>query len=146
MTRADGFWASIGWLAAAALLQACQKAPAAPEPIRPAEDTCAFCRMQIAQTKFAAEILNADGDAVKFDDIGCFRAYRAAHPETRSAEAWVIDSETGAWLRAADAKYLLDAPDRTPMGFGIVAYASEVRARSHGSRVVGFDEMLAAGK
>jgi copper chaperone NosL len=130
----------------AAIGQGCRPGPAVPEPIRPAEDTCASCRMQVSQLRYAAEIVTPDGEALKFDDVGCFRAYRTAHPELRDAPAWVVDSETGGWLKARSAAYLLDAPDRTPMGFGIVAFSSAERAKIRGSRVATFDEMMAAGQ
>ena len=116
-----------------------------PDAIRPDEDTCAFCRMQVSQPQFAAQILRPEGERLKFDDIGCFRAALRANPNLAGAPAWVMDYSTRQWLSVLEATYVLDGKEPTPMGSHILAFSSSELARRHGQRVTTFQEMLADG-
>jgi copper chaperone NosL len=42
---------------------------------------------------------------------------------------WVVDYETGGWVRASDAWFVRSNEIRSPMGFGIAAFSSETEAR-----------------
>ena len=42
------------------------------EPVHSStEDMCSFCRMAISEHRYAAQFLDSEGQAFKFDDIGC---------------------------------------------------------------------------
>jgi copper chaperone NosL len=70
ITPLDGIWLRIAAIFCALSLAACGNA--ASEPVDLAEeDMCAFCKMAISERRYAAEFLNRDGDAFKFDDVGC---------------------------------------------------------------------------
>src|SRR5262245_51549226 len=38
-------------------------------------DLCHYCKMAISEQRYSAEVLDADGEASKFDEIGCMRNY-----------------------------------------------------------------------
>ena len=132
-------------LLGALALAGCVAGDTGPDAIRPDEDTCAFCRMQVSQPQFAAQVLSPDGEHLKYDDIGCFRNALRANPKLAGAPAWVMDFSTRQWLRAADATYLLDGKEPTPMGWHILAFSTSELARRHGQRTATFQEMLAGG-
>ena len=101
-----------------AFLAGCGGAAEGPPRIRYGRDTCAECRMIIADERFAAAA-REDGRALKFDDIGCLFAYRKSHP---AAEAgWVRDSSSGRWIESAAAQFVVRKDLATPMVYGITA-------------------------
>ncbi len=118
-------------LLAALVATACGGRGDGPDPIRPAEDACAACRMQIVQERFAGEIRAPDGQFLKFDDLGCMLGRLRAEPALGRAPAWVVDFETGKWIEARSAAFALSQV-RTPMGSGLLALESEERARARG--------------
>lgn len=126
---------------------ACNSGAPKPDAIRPDEDSCASCRMQISERRFATEVLTAEGQYLKFDDLGCFRSYLQNKPELRAESMWVTSYETGLWMDARSAAYLLDSGERTPMGSGIVAIAlPSTKPVPAGARRVSFEEMMNAGR
>ena len=50
------------------LISSCSSGP---EPLYYKKDSCAFCKMQLIDTKFGAELITEKGKIYKFDDIGC---------------------------------------------------------------------------
>ena len=102
-------------------------------------DMCSFCRMAISDKRFAAEIVNADESVLKFDDIGCMLRYRSSHVSAvEPAAVYVADSRSRNWLKAENAHFIRSATIKTPMGSGIVAFAS---AESAGEGAVSFSEL-----
>jgi hypothetical protein len=85
-----------------------------------------------------------------FDDIGCMLDYESEHAGVRVVGAFVHDYETRAWTGAAEAWFVIAAPDRlaTPMGSGVVAFrtreAAERRATDCGGVVIAFERLDAA--
>lgn len=63
---------------------ACREAEIKPVNIA-AEDVCTHCKMALSEKQFAAEFITSDGEAVKFDDIGCLLDYRKEKPDTKIA-------------------------------------------------------------
>ena len=51
-------------------LAGCQKSATESVAIAP-EDMCRYCKMAISEKRYAAEFIDRDGGAFKFDDIGC---------------------------------------------------------------------------
>lgn len=116
-----------------------------PEAIAWGQDTCAHCRMLISEPGYAGELRDRHGVLFKYDDVGCLvGAIATAHAEV--PEAWVEDHEGGGLVPLLTA-HLVRAPGaQTPMGHGVVAFASEAAARAfaaaHAGRVVGVEELL----
>lgn len=132
------FLIALGITLAAAPLAACGRPtdPNAPPTIRYGEDVCVACGMIISDPAFASAYRTTSGDVRLFDDLGEMIAY---HRQRREAVAvfFVHDYDARVWLRAEDAFYVSSRSLRTPMGFGVVALASEPAARALVDRVGG---------
>lgn len=129
----------------AAFSVSCQKAYIEPIAIA-AEDMCSFCKMAISEKKYAAELITNDGDAFKFDDIGCMVEHIKGDKRTEVAAYFVTDFESRVWITAEGAHYVKSVKLKTPMGGGVIAFKNETRAREsaltfHGS-LLRFDEVI----
>lgn len=114
-----------GWL-----LSSCGSEPDISQPpeIRYGEDTCERCFMIINEARYAAAYVTSDGKSHLFDDIGGMLAHFEEMADD-VAVFWVHDFETEEWLKADDA-FFVESGHITPMGYGIVAFAEEDRAKS----------------
>lgn len=131
------------------LLAACgvQTDELQPPEIAYGYDLCEACGMLIDQPQLAAATLGTDGTVRKYDEIGDMIQYHAEHP-TAQARAWFVhDYDTEAWLRAEDAFFVFSESTHTPMGHGLVAFATEAAgtayAAEHGAQLLSFDEARA---
>jgi len=106
------------------LVAAC--AAGGPDAILYGVDACAFCKMQIAEQRFAAEVVTKHGKAVKFDSIECLLAYlHAAKANEQPESVWVSDFRNpGRLLDASQARFIDLGPQRAPMGRGWAAVAT----------------------
>ena len=130
-------------LAALLCVTGCGEPATGPVPIAFGEDGCDGCRMIISEAPSAAQARFADGRVEKFDDIGCLATRLAAGPEP--LEAWVTDAATAKWIDARTAHYVRSPGLKTPMGWGLAAFAAradaEALAGKSGARVMGFEEL-----
>jgi copper chaperone NosL len=101
------------------------------------QDVCDRCNMIINEEKFAAAYWTEDGEARRFDDIGGMLAYTSEKNDV-VASYWVHDFDTGEWVRAEGAYYVLDSNLMTPMGFGIAAFAEKDQAEAMTDGLEGF--------
>jgi len=112
-----------------------------------ANDMCSFCRMSISERRYAAELLDADGQAFKFDDIGCMANFLRQKKNSAEIRAtFVMDFEHSQWIKAENAFYVRAAGFQTPMNGGIVAFANRSSAddavtKYHGT-LQRFDEVV----
>jgi len=92
--------------------------------IRYGQERCAFCGMSIDDPRFAAAWRTAEGSERHFDDIGCLvNAYRRDHPESPGAH-YVHDLNDESWLEAPTATFVVSPGIKTPMSYGVAAFAS----------------------
>jgi copper chaperone NosL len=100
--------------------------PGRPEAIAYDVDACAYCRMLIADGRFAAAIVTVRGRTVKFDSIECLVDYfRQASSAHDVASVWVSDiRHPGVLIDATTARFINLGRGRTPMGRGWAAVAS----------------------
>ena len=110
------------------------------------QDVCERCGMIISEEKFAAAYWTAAGEAHRFDDIGGMLAYNTTETQ-EVASYWVHDFDSGEWIRAEDAHYILAADLMTPMGFGIAAFSGmeQAQAFAYGGetvKILSFAELL----
>jgi len=118
-----------------------------PPQIRLGRDECAACGMIISDDRCSSALLvEREGrrEHVLFDDLGCMLDQeRENGVRDRVVQAFVHDYGTGAWSAADSAVFIFGAGDavRTPMGSGIVAFATQERAeaeqRRSGGEVMG---------
>jgi hypothetical protein len=79
--------------------------------------------MIISDERFAAALVTATGDALKFDDIGCMIEHEAAQGRPDVAY-WVRNFQGQGWLNARDATFLHSTNVASPMGHGLAALPS----------------------
>lgn len=102
--------------------------------------------MAISEKRYAAELLEPDGAAVKFDNIDCMIRYASARGLKDRAAAWyVMDSEGREWLDARRALLVRSASLPGPMGGGTLAVKDPAKAQQLAQRfsgtVVHFDAL-----
>ena len=133
-------------LLAITVYSSCSNKPGTPEPpnLRPGEDACDECRMIINEKRFAAAYVTEDGDAKRFDDIGCMLLYKnKMSPE--GATYWVNNFTNSVWLNADDALFVMSKEINTPMAYGIIAVTGKKEAgsitKSFKAKVLNFKEL-----
>ena len=131
------------------LLAGCGQAVNTDEPpqIVYGQDICDRCGMIINEEAFAAAYWTTGGEARRFDDIGGMMAHLVEKAED-VASFWVHDYADGAWIRAETATFVLDQNLKTPMGFGIAAFADAAQAQAlaagqEGAELLSFAELQA---
>jgi copper chaperone NosL len=85
--------------------------------------------MMIDDFRYAGEIIEIR-KVHKFDDIGCMLAYAQAEdlgPE--KANFWVMDFDSATWIKGKEASFVLSPDVHTPMGYGIIAFKDEIKAK-----------------
>jgi copper chaperone NosL len=126
----------MAWPIAVGLLVGCQPTGAnRPPTVRFGEEACAECRMIISDERFAAAVVTATGEALKFDDIGCLIEHEADQAPPDLAY-WVRDFRSREWLNAREATFVHSENITSPMGFGLAALtAGEVSDAPAGRRL-----------
>jgi copper chaperone NosL len=129
----------------AILLGGCEKPdPSQPPNVRFGQEACANCRMIITDERFAAAIVDAGGEVLKFDDIGCLVQSEAEHPRP-AVVYWVRGFEGRSWLRAREATFVYSARITSPMNHGLAAVsdgqAAGQLANEPANRTMPFSEL-----
>lgn len=131
----------------ALLLIACTPEP---EPIRFGEEQGAFCKMTIADARFAAELVTRTSKVYKFDSIECLAGYYLAHPELHDQvhSLWVAGFQAPETWHAVDEAFFLRSPTlRSPMGANLTAFAPpmtpEAALNAFGGEILTWDDVLA---
>jgi copper chaperone NosL len=109
-----------------ALLAGCSgDKPLDPPDIRFGQDTCAECGMIVSDERFAGAIVYRRDREVQhalFDDVGEMLTFTPPHAE--ASRWWVRDAQTRAWVDADAAHFVVESRTHTPMGTGVLAFAS----------------------
>lgn len=100
----------------------CGKQVAAPVEINEEVDKCQVCNMQVVNNPSATEIILKNGQALKFDDIGCMNEWKKQHPTEEVDVKYVRDYYTKQWVTEEDATYAYDPTYQTPMAYGIFSF------------------------
>ncbi len=111
-----------------ALVAGCEaELPDGPPTIRLGLDECVHCGMIISdQRSAAASIVVNDGKrrALLFDDIGDLLDYHELHKDLAIHARYVSDYRTRQWIEFGAAFYVHAPGTQTPMGSGLLAFAS----------------------
>ncbi len=102
--------------------------PGTPPVLRYGQERCAYCTMSIDDARFASAWRTPGRTERHFDDIGCMvNAYRreSLPPETR---LWVHDYTNEDWLDANEATFVVAPTIKTPMAYGVAAFATAAEA------------------
>jgi copper chaperone NosL len=112
-----------------ALLANCQGETGEPVALEP-QDMCDYCKMAISEKRYAAEVIDNEGRAFKFDDISCLANFTNGRKNTTKVVAhFVMDFDERQWIKAEDAYYVRSTELTTPMNGNIIAFRSESQAR-----------------
>lgn len=126
----------------AMLLAACRQGELRPVDLLP-EDMCSHCKMAISEKQFAAEFITKDGEAFKFDEIGCMaNTVKAKANRETIAAFFVMDYETRQWLPGETAHYVRSADFKTPMSGGIVAFKDKAKADRQPGQAISFADVM----
>jgi copper chaperone NosL len=107
--------------------------PPAPAPVALGEDACAGCQMIVSDARFAVELRTREGALEFYDDLGCLaEKWRGKAPDL--AGAFVRDYASGAWVRGDRCRLVKSGALRSPMGFGLAAFATEDAAAAEAAR------------
>lgn len=128
------------------VLVGCQTSKTEPVALAP-EDMCSYCRMAISEKRYAAELLDSEGRAFKFDDIGCMANFvQRDKPNVKSVAYYVMDFDDRTWIKAEDAYYVRSTELTTPMSGGVVAFQTQAKAQQAAEKYHGtvqrFNEVL----
>jgi copper chaperone NosL len=94
--------------------------------------------MAVSEKQFAAEIIPYDGEALKFDDIGCLLRYLSRpQVEEQTAAIFVVDYSTREWLEAQTAYYVHSPTLNTPMSSGVIVFKDRANADESAARYQG---------
>ena len=88
-------------------------------------EACKECKMAISDPHYAAQVIDPNGRAYYFDDIGCANLWLQRQPWKDKARTWVNDVKTTEWIEAQKANWISGDP-QTPMGYGFAATLSPV--------------------
>jgi copper chaperone NosL len=103
--------------------------------------------MFVVDPRYTVAALPQEGDWILFDDIGELFKYHDRFPGTRFRATWVNDYHTQQWTHAEDAWYVQSPGLKTPMGWGVAAFADEAEAHAfqtgQGGTMMTWDEAQA---
>jgi len=109
------------------LLISCSQTGA--EPIRLHKDNCDFCKMTIADGRFAAELITDKGRVYKFDDMSCMVRYAEQNTKLNYRQKFVNDySANNVLIDATTAFFIYSDKVRSPMRGDVVGFATNEAA------------------
>ncbi|HXX54051.1 MAG TPA: nitrous oxide reductase accessory protein NosL [Thermodesulfovibrionales bacterium] len=107
---------------------------AQPFPVPPGVK-CDECGMAVGQdSKFASEVISSSGKKLFFCDIGDM-LYHFRKERGNIRISYVRDYVTGDWIEGEKALFVLNKDIKSPMSWGIAAFAKESDARKWGTPV-----------
>jgi hypothetical protein len=90
-------------------------------------EACEECKMALSDPHYSAQVIDPNGRAYYFDDIGCAILWLSRQPWQDKARTWVNDVITTEWVEAQKANWVSGDP-QTPMGYGFAATLSSVES------------------
>ena len=107
----------------------------APSPIKLHKDNCDFCRMTIADGRFAAELITDKGRVYKFDEVRCMMRYANQNNTHNYFKKFVSDYSSNNFLiDATTAFFIYSDKVRSPMGGNFAAFASRESAEKYSQK------------
>lgn len=117
---------------AVAVLSSC--ASNRPAEIHYGQDHCDYCNMGIADKSFASQLITSKGKAFKFDSIECLAGFfiTAETTTTQNATLWITNMNApGSFVRLDSATLVMNELHKSPMGIGLLGFASDLDAKSY---------------
>lgn len=115
-----------------------------PQKIEYGKDACNFCKMNIVETKFAAQIVTNKGRSVKYDAVECLLNDIKDKEEQSLAYILVTDyTKPKELIDATKATYLISKKIKSPMGANLSAYATKKEAQLNGDNLFNWQTLKA---
>lgn len=121
--------------------------------IIPDDLTCGKCGMYPARyPQWQSQVIFTDGSMSAFDGCKCMfgfmfnmNQYDSAHTMADIAKIWVRDFNSGEWLDAKTAHFVIGSDVMGPMGKELIPFQAQEAAESfqkeHGGQLAGFDSV-----
>lgn len=96
-----------------------------PKPLVHGHDTCAYCKMGIADEQYGAEVVTTTGKIFTYDSIECMASHQIeGHVAAEDVHSrWVVDFQDPPNLISIDTAFFLHSKDlRSPMGLNLTAF------------------------
>jgi copper chaperone NosL len=100
-----------------------------PEPINYGQDECEFCRMQISDNRYGAELVTDKGKVYKFDSIECLIEFAMVKNLIGDSNQNLLVTDFAqpeTFINATSAFYVHNDNFRSPMGLNVSAFDSEI--------------------
>lgn len=99
---------------------------------------CTLRKMVISEKRYAAQFVDGEGNAFKFDDIGCVMRYLETQTPKRMVQAcFVMDYSGGGWLDAKQAHHVKANGFQSPMSGGLIALRARPQAEEYARKFNG---------
>jgi copper chaperone NosL len=97
-----------------------------PPPIEYGIQGCDYCRMEITDSRYGAQLVTTRGKVYAFDSIECLASFAETLPEDRIRSILVTDfSRPGTMIPVENARFYRDERRGGPMGAGLLAVAHD---------------------
>lgn len=117
-------------LAFSLLLVSCNQQ--GPVPIKLHKDNCDFCKMTIADGRFAAELITDKGRVYKFDDLRCMMRFSDESKNQVYTQKYVNDYiKNNILIDSESALFIYSSNVRSPMRGDVAAFALQEDADKH---------------
>lgn len=94
-----------------------------PEPIAFGKDHCSYCKMNIADPKFGAELVTTKGKIFKFDALECMVPFMEEQPEAEYAFTLGIAYDNPEKLVSVDSlQFIISDEYNSPMGANLAGF------------------------
>lgn len=96
-----------------------------PKPVKLHTDTCAFCKMNISDLRFASQLITNKGRYYFFDDISCMAAFPKENPAAAEGQFYVADfCQPEVFIPVEEAILVKSEGFRSPMAGNIAGFSS----------------------
>lgn len=93
-------------------------------------DACDYCKMTIADGKYASEAITEKGRVYKFDDIMCMVKHSKENVKTKIASYYVSDyNQNNVLIPSESAHFIKGTEINSPMRGGIIAFSTVADAK-----------------
>lgn len=106
------------------LLISCQTE--GPQPLVINKESCSYCKMMIADPRFATQIITVKGRCYKFDDAGCMKHFLADNSEFAVKQAYFADyMPPHNFISKENALFIQSQNFQSPMNGNLAAFSEE---------------------
>lgn len=116
-----------------------------PEPISYGKDACHFCKMNIMEPEYAAELVTAKGKVYKFDDVACMVKYLKSGEFSESDFKFILvnDFNSKELIDVHLATFVRSENYKSPMRGDAAAFEKSLApAKSDSNELVSWDELF----